>query len=129
MLTTNSIIKKIKDNIDSIKKFGVKKIGLFGSYIHDKQTLDSDIDILVEFKSGQKTFDNYMDLKFYLEEIFKLNVDLVVTEAIKPDLKPNNRVISSRFKTSLFLIIYYQKSVFFTLIQPLSKNQSNIFKS
>jgi len=89
MLTTNSIIKKIKDNIDSIKKFGVKKIGLFGSYIHDKQTLDSDIDILVEFKSGQKTFDNYMDLKFYLEEIFKLNVDLVVTEAIKPDLKPN----------------------------------------
>lgn len=89
MLTSKSIMKKIKDNIDSIKKFGVKKIGLFGSYIQNKQTTDSDIDILVEFKSGQKTFDNYMDLKFFLEEIFNLNVDLVVTEAIKPDLKPN----------------------------------------
>lgn len=89
MLTSKSIMKKIKDNIDSIKKFGVKKIGLFGSYIQNKQTTDSDIDILVEFKSGQKTFDNYMDLKFFLEEIFNLNVDLVVNEAIKPDLKPN----------------------------------------
>lgn len=88
MLTSKSIMKKIKDNMKNINKFGVKKIGLFGSYVHNKQTSDSDIDILVEFKPAHKTFDNYMDLKFFLEEIFNLNVDLVINEAIKPDLKP-----------------------------------------
>ena len=88
MITTKFIMKKIKDNMKNINKFGVKKIGLFGSYVHNKQTSDSYIDILVEFKPAQKTFDNYMDLKFFLEDIFNLNVDLVVNEAIKPDLKP-----------------------------------------
>jgi len=89
MLTTKSIINKLNENMKIIKKFGVKKIGLFGSFVSNEQTSDSDLDILVEFKSGHKTFDNYMDLKFFLEEIFNLNVDLVVTGAIKPDLKPN----------------------------------------
>jgi predicted nucleotidyltransferase len=71
-----------------IKKYGVKKIGLFGSYIRNEQKAESDIDILVEFEEEKKTFDNYMDLKFLLEDLFNRNVDLVVTEAIKPDLKP-----------------------------------------
>jgi len=47
------------------------------------------IDLLVEFKKGEKTFDNYMDLKFYLEDLFSCNVDLVVKEALKIELKPN----------------------------------------
>lgn len=65
-----------------------KKIGLFGSYIKDEQKTGSDIDILVEFEKDQKTFDHYMDLKFFLENLFNLKVDLVISEAIKPDLKP-----------------------------------------
>ncbi len=50
--------------------------------------MGSDIDILVEFEKDKKTFDNYMDLKFFLEDLFKCKVDLVIAEAIKPDLKP-----------------------------------------
>ena len=88
MLTSESIMKEIEKNMDKIKKFGVKKIGLFGSYIQNNQTKDSDLDILVEFEKDQKSFDNYMDLKFFLEEIFNLRVDLVIPGAIKPDLKP-----------------------------------------
>lgn len=42
----------------------------------------------MEFEKGKKTFDNYMDLKFFLEVLFKRKVDLVVIEAIKSDLKP-----------------------------------------
>ncbi len=87
MLTSKTILQKIQKNATKIKKFGVKKIGLFGSFINNNQTSDSDIDLLVEFKKGQKSFDNYMDLKFFLEEIFNHQVDLVITEAIKPDLK------------------------------------------
>ncbi len=87
MLTLELIMNKIEKNMDKIKKYGVKKIGLFGSYSQNNQTEESDLDILVEFKKGQKSFDNYMDLKFFLEEIFNRDVDLVIAGAIKPDLK------------------------------------------
>ena len=87
MLTSKDIIDKIEKNIESIKKYGVGQIGLFGSYVKNEQKSGSDIDILVGFEKGKKTFDNYMDLKFFLEDLFKCKVDLVVIEAIKPDLK------------------------------------------
>ena len=89
MLTSNQIIELIAKNQSNIQKFGVKRIGLFGSFLKNKQKSDSDIDILVEFKKGEKTFDNYMDLKFYLEGLFKRDVDLVVKEALKVQLKYN----------------------------------------
>ncbi len=88
MLTYKDILTKLEENTATIKKYGVKRIGLFGSYIRKEQKDTSDIDILVEFEKGKITFDNYMDLKFYLEDLFKCKVDLVMKEAIKPDLKP-----------------------------------------
>ena len=89
MLNADEILQKIEENRDIIKKFGVKRIGLFGSYIEGTQNRESDIDILVEFKRGKKTFDNYMELKFFLEDLFNCKVDLVILESIKPDLKDN----------------------------------------
>ena len=87
MLTSEIILEMLEDNKNKIGQYGVKRIGLFGSYCKDKQKKESDIDILVEFKKGKKTFDNYMDLKFFLEDIFDCTVDLVVKEALKIDLK------------------------------------------
>ena len=49
----------------------------------------SDIDILVEFERGHKTFDNYMELKFFLEGILHLKVDLVLKNAIREEIKEN----------------------------------------
>ena len=86
-LTSESIMKKLEEHRDRIKGYGVKRIGLFGSFVRSEQTPGSDIDVLVEFERGEKTFDNYMDLKFFLEELFACKVDLVVKEAIKPALK------------------------------------------
>ena len=87
VLNSDEILRRIKENRARIKKFGVKKIGLFGSYISGKQRKESDIDIVVEFEEGKKTFDNYMELKFFLEELFNCKVDLVILESIKPELK------------------------------------------
>ncbi len=70
-----------------IERFGVKKVGVFGSFAKGEERIDSDVDILVEFKEGQKTFGNYMELKFYLEELFGRKVDLVIETAIKPRLR------------------------------------------
>jgi predicted nucleotidyltransferase len=67
--------------------FGVKRIGLFGSFADGTAKRGSDIDLLVEFKKGQKTFSNYMGLKLFLEKQFKRKVDLVLKEAVKPALK------------------------------------------
>ncbi len=88
MLTSETIMKEIEENMATIRKFGVERIGLFGSYVKEEQGMESDIDILVKFKKNEKTFDNYMDLKFFLEDLFESKVDLVVQEALKPDLKP-----------------------------------------
>ena len=87
MLKSDKILEKIENNKDKIKRFGVKRLGLFGSYIRNQQKPGSDIDLLVEFEKGMKTFDNYMDLKFFLEDLFDCKVDLVILEAIKSDLK------------------------------------------
>jgi len=89
MLDLSEILKKIEKNKVKIREFGVKRIGVFGSYVRGEQTHRSDIDILVEFEKGKKSFDNYMDLKFFLEDLFNCKVDLVILDSIKPYLKPH----------------------------------------
>jgi uncharacterized protein len=66
------------------KRFGVAKIGIFGSFARGEERPDSDIDILVTFRNGKKTFDNFMGTKFFLEDLFKRKVDLVTDAALKP---------------------------------------------
>jgi len=69
------------------KKFGISKIGIFGSFARGEENENSDIDILVEFMKDRKTFDNYMELKFFMEDLFKRPVDLVTIKALKTELK------------------------------------------
>lgn len=76
-----------KHNADLRNKFKVKEIGVFGSYVRGEQKRSSDVDILVEFEPGYKTFDHYMELKFFLEEIIGSNVDLVIKTAIRDEMK------------------------------------------
>jgi hypothetical protein len=67
--------------------FHVEKIGLFGSVARGEETEKSDLDFLVEFEDGYETFDNYMELKFFLEDMFQRKIDLVTMEAIRPQMK------------------------------------------
>ena len=87
MLTGKTITKIIEDKAKEVTTYGVKKIGIFGSFAKSTQSNKSDIDILVEFQKGKKMFDNYMELKFYLERLFHQKVDLVIKEALKPRIK------------------------------------------
>jgi len=85
-MSKEEILKKILSNKAKIKDFGVKKIGLFGSYANGTQKDNSDIDFLVDF--NHKNFDNYMDLKFFMEGLFNKKVDLVISNSLKHRLKP-----------------------------------------
>jgi len=89
MLVKEEIIKKLEENRERIKKYGVRRIGLFGSYARGEERQKGDIDILVEFEKGKKTFDNYMGLVLFLEDLLGLKVDLVIRENIKTLLKPH----------------------------------------
>src|SRR5699024_12503406 len=88
MVSQQEILLTLSDNLSVWKeKHGVQRIGLFGSYSRGEQKVSSDIDIVVEFLDGKMTFDNYMDLKFDLEDHFKKPVDLVILDDIKPAIK------------------------------------------
>ncbi len=69
------------------QRFKVKDIGIFGSYVNNKQRKKSDLDILVEFEEDKETFDNYMELKFFLEELLNIKVDLVIKDALREEIK------------------------------------------
>ena len=69
-----------------VKKFGVKKLALFGSYVRDEAKEQSDIDIVVEIESTN-TFRTFFQLKYYLESIFGKEVDLGIESNLKPTIK------------------------------------------
>jgi|GEM_PF-454010 len=86
MLAKESIVKELRKRRKELaSRFGVQRIGLFGSYARGEAVEASDIDFLVEFDTP--TFDHYMDLKLFLEELFGVSVDLVSSDAVKPRVR------------------------------------------
>ena len=85
-LTDKKIMSLLKKHNDILKKYKVKRIGLFGSYIRGEQKRYSDIDFLVEFE--EPTFDNFMDLIFYLEDLFRKKVELITNGSLSPYIEP-----------------------------------------
>jgi uncharacterized protein len=79
------ILDTLGANEAKIKGFGVRSLSLFGSSVRGENTLASDLDFVVEFE--KKSFDSYMDLKLFLEELFDRPVDLVLSDGIKPRLR------------------------------------------
>ncbi len=80
-----NILKMLEENREAILRYGVRRLGLFGSCAQGKGTQTSDLDFVVEFET--KSFDAYMDLKAFLEGLFGCRVDLVLADALKPRLR------------------------------------------
>jgi len=87
--TRQGILQILQVNQEKIRSFGVIKLGLFGSFARNEQTVESDIDLLVEFQQDKKTFDNFIHLNFFLEEALKRQVELVTTESLSPYVGPH----------------------------------------
>ncbi|HEC34491.1 MAG TPA: nucleotidyltransferase [Chloroflexi bacterium] len=84
--TRREIMDLLTQHGDELRAMGVRKIGLFGSYRRGTPTADSDIDFLVTLE--EPSFDGYMDVKFFLEDLFQCKVDLVLERTVKPRLRP-----------------------------------------
>ena len=87
--TKQDIFAVLEENRSKLRALGIKKIGLFGSFVRGDQRPDSDIDLLVEFESGKKTFDNFMELSFFLEEVLRRRIELVTPGSLSPYIGPH----------------------------------------
>ncbi len=83
--TKEEILNVLEREKDNIRQYGVRRLGLFGSYARGEATEGSDLDFVVEFE--RKTFDGYMDLREFLESTFHCPIDLVMADAVKPALR------------------------------------------
>ena len=87
--TKENIISLIRANQKQIRSFGVKRLGLFGSVVRGQQKANSDVDVLVEFDPKQKTFDNFVNLSSFLENLFSRYVEVVTPESLSPYIGPH----------------------------------------
>ena len=87
-LTRRKIISSIEKSKVRLASLGVKSIGLFGSFVREQASRESDVDLLVEFDSGKKTYDNFIDTCFLLEELLGRRVELVTKDSLSPYIKP-----------------------------------------
>jgi predicted nucleotidyltransferase len=87
--TKQDILYVLDQNRSHLRALGVRRIGLFGSFVRGEQRPDSDIDLLVEFEPGRKTFDTFMELSFFLEEVLQHRIELVTLESLGPYLGPH----------------------------------------
>ncbi len=83
------IFQLIAQNQQSIKLLGVSNLGLFGSFVRDEQTAESDVDFIVEFEEGKKTYKNFIALAELLESLFGRKVELVTPQSLSPYIGPH----------------------------------------
>lgn len=87
--TKQDLIGRLCRHRDDLRRLGVRRLGLFGSFQRGESDLESDVDLLVEFVPGEKSFDNFMAVSFLLEEELGRSVELVTREALSPHLGPH----------------------------------------
>ena len=80
----------LKSNKNRLKKFGIRNVGLFGSYGRNEQTDKSDIDLLIDFEPEEENFDNLMAVYDFFEKIFKNEkVEVVTMNGLSPYIGPS----------------------------------------
>ena len=86
-MTKAFVLKFLRQHkAELFERYGVIKLGLFGSFVREEQTELSDIDLAVEIESDNK-FRSFFGLKAYLEENLQRRVDLGIESSIKPIVK------------------------------------------
>jgi predicted nucleotidyltransferase len=83
--TRHDVLKVLEEHRSSLRALGARRLGLFGSTARDEAEAKSDLDFVLDL--DERTFDRYMDLKLFLEELFGCRVDLVLVGSIKPRLR------------------------------------------
>ena len=86
--TKQQLVEVLSAHAPEILSFGVRRLGLFGSFLRGGTSSSSDVDLLVEFNPEEKSFDNFMGLALLLEDLLGRRVELVTREALSPYIGP-----------------------------------------
>jgi hypothetical protein len=84
--SASELSELIRANAPSVRGMGVRSLSVFGSFARGEQRPASDVDLLVEFEPGQKSYDNFIRLAFFLEEVAGRPVELLTRESLSPHL-------------------------------------------
>ena len=82
--TKEDVFALLRQNGEQLRRLGVGRISVFGSFARGEPSDESDVDILVEFEAGRTSFDNFLALAEFLEELFGRKVDLLTPESLHP---------------------------------------------
>ncbi len=86
-------IEEIKEMIyDILKKYGIEKAYIFGSYARGEANKQSDIDIMIK-KGNLKTLLQLSVLAYEIEQILKKQIDIVIEETYTDDIKYDSETI------------------------------------
>jgi predicted nucleotidyltransferase len=89
MTTKDSILNVLKSNKQMLLQYGICDVGLFGSYVRNEQSKESDIDILIDFEPEKENFDNYMAAYDLFEKRFKNEkIEVVTKNGLSPYIGP-----------------------------------------
>jgi predicted nucleotidyltransferase len=89
MTTRENIIAVLQSNKEVLSEHGVQHIGLFGSYVRNEQSPDSDIDLLIDFEPGKESFDNFMAVYDLFEDLFRNEkIEVVTINGLSPHIGP-----------------------------------------
>jgi predicted nucleotidyltransferase len=83
------VIDRLQEVRRQVTDLGVRRVALFGSFLRDHVSAESDVDLLVEFDPAMKTLDNFLDFCFLMDEILGRRVEVVTMEALSPYIGPH----------------------------------------
>lgn len=87
--TKEEVLSLIQAERNRLALLGVVSIGIFGSFVRGDQGALSDIDVLVKFTPENHTFDRFMEVSFFLEELLGRKVEMVTPEGLSPYIGPH----------------------------------------
>lgn len=88
VVSKRELLKRLEAGREQIRACGVRRLSLFGSFARGEARPESDVDFVVEFAEGRKTYDRFMDLSFLLEELLERPVEVITRESLDPYLGP-----------------------------------------
>ena len=79
---------RIRERLAEFRRLGVTRLALFGSVARGQAAVDSDIDVLIRLAPENRTFDDFMDVKLLMEDLFPgVKVDVVLEDSLKPAIR------------------------------------------
>lgn len=87
-MDAQTVRSSIEQHKDQLRSFGLRRIGIFGSYVMGTATPQSDIDLILDFDPDKKTYKNFYQGTVCLESFLHHPVDAVTPQGLSPHIKP-----------------------------------------